>query len=221
MAQITSTKPFTHIAGLRALEDAVRRRGWNATVLEDAIPNQYVLRWRNELQSKDEVLVFLDPALRPLTEDWLTPVTAQLSRPGIGVVGAKILRLDGAIHHAGFAVSKDRLPFAPGRGTRGLPYWKWLDFTREVTAIGGGFLAIRRIIFEQIGGFDLKFPTLREIDLCLRVRQLGLQVLFLHDIVFERSDVEEPTGPETAECETFRAMWNGLLPDSDPYYKTL
>jgi O-antigen biosynthesis protein len=220
VAQSTSTKPFTHTAGLHALEDAVRRRRWNATVVEDAIPNQYVLQWQTEAQAVDDVLVFSDPALRPLTKDWLARITAQLARPGIGIVGAKILRPDGTIHHAGIAVSKDHLAFAPGQGTHGLPYWKWLNFTREVTAVGGGFLAIRRSVFDQLGGFDLKFCRLREVDLCLRARQIGLQVLFLHDVVFESTAADEP-GPDAAECELFAAHWNALLPDVDAYYRPL
>lgn len=220
VAQSTATKPFTHTAGLRALEDAVHRRSWNATVLEDAIPNQYVLQWHTRAQA-DEVLVFRDPALRPLTADWLARVTAQLARPGIGIVGAKILQPDGCLHHAGFAVPKDRLPFAPGQGTRGLPNWKWLHFTREVTAVGGGFLAIRRSLFDQLGGFVLKFPALREIDLCLRARQLGLQVLFLNDVVFQQMVGAASADPQPAEGELFRAIWNGVLPYSDPYYHRL
>lgn len=221
VALSTATKPFTHTAGFRALEDAVHRRGWNATVLEDAIPNQYGLQWRTGAQATDEVLVFRDPALRPLTADWLERVAAQLAKPGIGIVGAKILRPDGALHHAGFAVPKDRLPFAPGQGTHGLPDWKWLNFTREVTAVGGGFLAIRRSVFDQLGGFVLKFPPLREIDLGLRARQLGLQVLFLHDVVFQHTLMAETDSPDPAEGELFRAMWNSGLPASDPYYNPL
>lgn len=220
VAQSASIKPYTHTAGLRALKDAVRRRGWDATVVEDAIPNQYALRWPTPAQAVDDVLVFSDPALRPLIEDWVARVTAQLARPGIGIVGAKILRPGGAIHNAGIAVSKNRLPFVPGQGTRGLPYWKWLNFTREVTAVGGGFLAIRRNVFEQLGGFDLQFARLRDVDLCLRARQFGLQVLLLHEVIFERTAVDEP-GPDTAECELFVARWNALLPDVDPYYQPL
>lgn len=219
VARSTSVKPYTHAAGLRALEDAVRRRGWAARVVEDAIPNQYVLRW-DAVQGVDDVLVFSDPALKPLTEDWRARVTAQLATPGVAIVGAKIVRSGGTIHHAGIAVTKDRAPFAPGQGTRGLPYWKWLNFTREVTAVGGGFLAIRRSVFDQVGGFDLRFRELREVDLCLRARQAGLEVLFLHDVVFETTAGEQ-AAPDAAECAVFAERWNALLPEVDSYYRPL
>lgn len=221
VARSTSAKPFTHTAGLRALEDAARRRGWKATVLEDTIPNQYVLRHIQTPGSEKDILVFSDPGLRPETADWLTNIAAQLERPEIGIAGARILKADGTIHHSGFAVSKDSLPQAVGRGTQGLAFWKWLTFTREVTAVGGGFLAIRRDLFEQLGGFDPNFPTLGDIDLCLRVRQLRLQVLFLHDVVFRQTKAEQPSLAQEAERELFKARWDPALPESDPYYQVL
>lgn len=214
VAQRTSAKPFTHSAGLRALEDAVRRRGWKATVLEDTIPNQYVLRHRQTPGSENNILVFSDPGLRPETPDWLANVAAQLERPEIGIVGVRILKADGTVHHCGFAVPKG------SQGTQAPPSWKWRNFTREVTAVGAGFLAIRRDLFEQLGGFDPNLPTLGDIDLCLSVRQLGLQVLFLHDVVFRQTKAEPPSQSQ-AERELFKARWDPVLPESDPYYQAL
>lgn len=37
-------KPYTHRAGRRALEDAIRRRGWQADVVDGAVPNSYRTR---------------------------------------------------------------------------------------------------------------------------------------------------------------------------------
>jgi GT2 family glycosyltransferase len=221
VAKSTSAKPLTHGAGKRALDEAIRRRGWRAAVLEDTIPNQYVVRRYPSKGSEHKILVFSDPGLEPRTADWRENIAAQLERPEIGIAGVKILQVDGTIDHCGYALSKDRLPQAPGQGTRGLPYWKWLNFTREVSAVGGGFLAIRRELFNQLGGFDPSFPKLGEIDLCLRVRQLGLKVLFMHDAVFQRTTIDRSVRPEQAECELFRARWNAVLPEADPYYKVL
>ncbi len=40
----TNAKPYTHVAGQRALEDAVLRRGWNASVEDGPLPNSYRVR---------------------------------------------------------------------------------------------------------------------------------------------------------------------------------
>ena len=52
------------------------------------------------------------------------------------------------------------------------PYWNWLPFTRNVCAVTGACLAIRKNVFEELGGFDESFPVnYNDVDLCLRARQ--------------------------------------------------
>ncbi|MGH9631828.1 MAG: glycosyltransferase family 2 protein, partial [Bryobacteraceae bacterium] len=43
-AQSVAIKPYTHVAGRLALEDAVKRRGWPARVEDGRLPNWYLVR---------------------------------------------------------------------------------------------------------------------------------------------------------------------------------
>ena len=59
------------------------------------------------------------------------------------------------------------------------PYWNWTNLTRDVAAVTGACLAIRKDLFQQVGGFDQAFPVnYNDTDLCLRVRKAGYRVLF-------------------------------------------
>ncbi|MEN3044113.1 MAG: glycosyltransferase family 2 protein [Candidatus Hydrothermales bacterium] len=54
---------------------------------------------------------------------------------------------------------------------------------REVEAVLGAFVAIKRETFEDVGGFDEEFFLFAEdIDLCLRIRKRGYKVLYAPDI---------------------------------------
>ncbi|MEN3045941.1 MAG: glycosyltransferase family 2 protein [Candidatus Hydrothermales bacterium] len=53
----------------------------------------------------------------------------------------------------------------------------------EVEAVLGAFMAIKREVFESVGGFDEEFFLFAEdIDLCLRVKKRGYKVLYAPDI---------------------------------------
>jgi GT2 family glycosyltransferase len=54
-----------------------------------------------------------------------------------------------------------------------------LSCPREVSAVTGACLAIRRDTFERIGGWNELYAThYQDVDLCLRLRQSGLRCLF-------------------------------------------
>jgi len=54
-----------------------------------------------------------------------------------------------------------------GRGMYACRYWPWLDATRDVSAVTGACLAVRKELFDQVGGFDERFPVnYNDVDLC-------------------------------------------------------
>ena len=184
IASDTGAKPYAHGAGRRAAQDAAP----DAEVLEDRIPNQYRLRRVGadaarvslvipgiQLAQTGDLLVFLDPDLRPENRDWLDWMTAQLLRPEVGVVGAKVLAADGVVEHAREMVEAE-MPFP---GLRDPEFWKWLHFTRDVKAVNSSCFGVRREVYERLGRPD---PA----EVCTRARAAGLGVIVEANAVLRR-----------------------------------
>lgn len=128
-------------------------------------------------------LVFVNDDTEMLTAGWDMRLAFQLARPEIGVVGARLLYPDGTVQHAGLSMGvTDGMPIHEGwhvEARDGGPLERWRR-PRAAAAVTGAFMAIRRPVFEAVGGFDAVNLAVayNDIDLCLRVREQGLTVLY-------------------------------------------
>jgi GT2 family glycosyltransferase len=109
------------------------------------------------------------------------------SMSDVNVVGIKLLfpttstnvqRPAGKVQHCGMAVNIQGVPIHPLVG--------WSDthpktnVSRDVWAVTGAVFAIRRNVFNKLGGFDPVYGlgTHEDLDLCMKVRQAGGRVWF-------------------------------------------
>src|SRR5579885_351853 len=128
--------------------------------------------------STGSVLVLMNDDVQPVSADWLESMLAQAVRPDVGVVGALLLYPDGSVQHAGIVMGNSNVPAHAGRFSRTSPFWPWLKMTREVSAVTGACFALRRSVWDELGGFDRNFPVnYNDVDFCLRARQRGYRVL--------------------------------------------
>ena len=167
-----------------------------------------------------EVLVFMNDDVAPLQSDWLTALLAQAIRPGVAAVGAKLVYPSGAIQHAGIVLGIMEGAGHLHRHTFGSPYWNWLPFTRNVTAVTGACLAIRKSVFDQLGGFDESFPVnYNDVDLCLRARQAGYQVIVEPAALLRHDECQSrQAGVRLEERDLFERRWAASLERGDPFY---
>jgi GT2 family glycosyltransferase len=131
-----------------------------------------------------EVLVFLNNDTTVISPDWLEHLVFHLLVADVGAVGPLLLYPDGSVQHAGVVLG--------ARGTadhvmRRFPadadgYAGSLSCPREVSAVTGACLAIRRDAFVRIGGWNELYAThYQDVDLCLRLRRAGLRIIFTPD----------------------------------------
>jgi GT2 family glycosyltransferase len=167
-----------------------------------------------------DVLVFMNDDVEPLDSDWLTAMLAHANRPGVGAVGAKLIYPSGAIQHAGMVIGIMEGAGHLHRNTFGSPYWNWLPFTRNVSAVTGACLAIRKSVFEELGGFDESFPVnYNDVDLCLRARQAGYEVIVEPAALLRHFECQSrQAGVRLEERYLFEQRWAASLERGDPFY---
>lgn len=167
-----------------------------------------------------ELLLFLNNDIEIISPDWLDELVANVSRPGIGAVGALLLYPNHTIQHAGVAL---RL-----LGMAGHPFAALLPHTRtiagpptaprEVTAVTGACLIVSRENFDLAQGFDeQQLPiSYNDVDFCLRLRSLGLRNLYaanavlLHHESASRHTLEKESvrkASATVEAQIILARW--------------
>ncbi|MCO6416338.1 glycosyltransferase [Siccirubricoccus sp. KC 17139] len=190
--------------------------------------NQAVARTRGG------ILLFLNDDTRMLSEGWDLWLRRLLAEPEVGAVGARLLYEDMTIQHAGVLLGQEKLAAHEGVGAaaeEGGPGGRW-QALRAAGAVTGAFLGCRREAFLGVGGFDeTSLPiTFNDVDLCLKLRAAGLQVLYAPQIALlhyeskSRGHDDADRGrQERAEAEAQRLTerWGeGLLldPGCNPHW---
>ena len=165
-------------------------------------------------------LLFLNDDVVSLSNGWLDHLQGHLRRPKVGVAGAKLLYPSGAIQHAGIVLGMGDGVGHAGRGMKHSDLWPWLDHTRNVSAVTGACMAVRRDVFMELGGFDPGFPVnYNDVDLCLRARQRGYEVIYEAQAILRHDECKSRIGMTTLEERyRFSDRWAELLTKPDPYY---
>ena len=166
------------------------------------------------------VLVFLNDDVEPLEPEWLSELLAHAHRPGIGVVGARLVYPSGAIQHVGLALGIMNGVGHLHRDAYSAQFWNWIPFTRNVSAVTGACLAIRRSVFEELGGFDEAFPVnYGDADLCLRARKAGYEVLVEPAALLRHYERQTRSpGVLLEEKERWHERWGDWVEAGDPFY---
>jgi len=121
------------------------------------------------LLNNDAILIgdTVAAAVRLLEEEW-----------DIGVVGGRIILLDGTLQEAGSIIWSDGSTLGCGRG---LPADAPANmFRRDVDYCSGAFFTTRRADFEAIGGFDEDYSPAyyEEVDFCVRLAKQGKRTVY-------------------------------------------
>ena len=142
--------------------------------------NNHFLRGVNQAaeaaRGKHLLILNNDTELLPGT---LSAALATLeSEPSIGAVGGKLILPDGRLQEAGSIVWNDGSCLGYARGLQ--PLDPVTMFRRDVDYCSAAFLLTPRVLFDQLGGFDVRYEPAyyEETDYCMRLWQAGLRVVY-------------------------------------------
>lgn len=127
--------------------------------------------------SEGEYLIFLNNDISVITPDWMERICEYASLPDVGTVGATLLYEDGTIQHAGVVVGMNEWADHIFKGMHPShfpsPYVS-NSIPRNVLAVTGACVAIKRSRFEELGLFDESFIICgSDVELGIRSYQKG------------------------------------------------
>ena len=182
-----------------------------------------------------EIVLLLNNDIDIIHSDWLREMVSLAVRPDVGAVGSKLIYGNETIQHAGVVLGTGS--FYDERGVAGhyglnLPaedvgLQGYMSLMREAGAVTGACLAVRKAVFEQVGGLDENNLAIsfNDVDFCLRLRDAGFRNIWTpfarlyHLESASRGDDMAPDKIErfSREVRYMRERWGPVL-DSDPFY---
>jgi GT2 family glycosyltransferase len=138
--------------------------------------------------SSSEVVLLLNNDVEITAPGLLEQILANALRPEVGVVGSRLMYPNGRVQHAGMLLRPGPTPehriwaqhVLRGASPATDGYLYQLRTVRNYQCVTGALLAVRREVFQHVGGFDELLPIVfNDVDFCLRVRRAGLRVITL------------------------------------------
>lgn len=209
---------------------------------EQTRENLRVLYWKDRFnyaainnfgvkQAKGEYLLFLNNDVEVITPDWIEEMLGYCQRKDVGIAGAKLYYPNDTVQHAGVVIGMGA-DHAAGHVFYGVErkrftYGGRANSTQDISAVTAACMMVKKSVHEEIGGFDEKFEVaFNDVDYCLRVRELGLLVVFqafaeLYHYESQSRGLEDTKEKKVRfqkEAELFRTRWKEILEKGDPYY---
>jgi GT2 family glycosyltransferase len=158
-----------------------------------------------------------------VTDGWLNALIEAVEKnDNLAIVGAKLLYPNDSVQHAGVVFNQ-----------KGKVYHIYRCFhrdhpavnkTREFQVVTAACLLIRTSVFLQVGLYDEGFVNgFEDVDLCLRVGQLGYGILYNPDCVVYHLESMTPgrCARDAENSRYFTEKWQGrpMVPDDFRYYE--
>jgi GT2 family glycosyltransferase/2-polyprenyl-3-methyl-5-hydroxy-6-metoxy-1,4-benzoquinol methylase len=187
-------------------------------------------------QARGELILLLNNDTRVIHGEWLERMVSHAMRPGIGVVGARLIDSKSSrIQHAGVILGINSVAdhiFAESSKFSDSGYMGRAQVDQNFSAVTAACMLIPRAIYDEVGGMDeSNLPVLfNDVDLCLKIGARGYKIVctpyasLIHDAHNSLQDINKD--PEKAALSIARArrerdfMYRHWLPTlaNDPAY---
>ncbi|GJD46925.1 hypothetical protein AFCDBAGC_4810 [Methylobacterium cerastii] len=172
-----------------------------------------------------DILVFLNNDTTVRQPNWLRLLAGHATRLETGAVGARLLYPDDTVQHGGVVLGIESIGAHDHLYLSNTIAHK-IDVTREISAVTGACLAIRRSVFERIGGFDpLLQVDFNDVDLCCTASKSGYRNIYIAEaLLYHHESVSRGTlstpakrGRSVREAIRVRRRHAAVIRD-DPFY---
>jgi GT2 family glycosyltransferase len=156
-----------------------------------------------------------------ITSDWEQELIESFADETVAIVGALLLYPDERIQHAGVYSNDSGVYHAYHHGLTSDSSFRSLPEKYEVEAVTGAFMAVRKSVWDEIGGMNEAFPiNFGDFEFCLMVRERGYRVIQNNRIIFRHFEsASRKRGINPVESHllanlqsNYRGMSNCFLP---------
>jgi len=180
-------------------------------------------------QVNGEIILLLNNDVEVISPNWLDEMVSQASRSDIGCVGTMLYYPDDTIQHAGVILGLGDVAGHTHkymkRGSSG--YFNRACVVQDYSAVTAACLAIRKSVYEEVGGLNEENLTIayNDVDLCLKVHEAEYRnlwtpyaELYHHESKSRGKDnTHEKKARYLSEVAYMQKMWGHILVN-DRYY---
>lgn len=169
-----------------------------------------------------EFVLLLNNDTEVVQPNWLEEMVWVAEVLDVGAVGPLLLYPNRRVQHAGVVLGI--------RGTadhimRGYPpdadgYSGSLACTREVSAVTGACMLVRRDLYQELDGLDVHFAThYQDVDFCLRIRRKALRNVFTpRSVLIHHESTSRGSRYDQLDRALLLDRWADTIAQGDPYY---
>ncbi len=173
--------------------------------------------------SAGEYLLFMDSDVEAITPDWIESMLEHAQRQEIGAVGAKLIGHDGLLRHCGVVIGLGGTDGSVCKGledTSDCPLLQNLysNAVRNVSAVSGACLLVKRTVFMDAGMFDESFVKIgSDVEFCLRLLRKGLWNVYTPFAKLRQQGAVSAEAPKGDLVRSYDVCRN-ILKRGDPFY---
>lgn len=173
-------------------------------------------------QSDSDLILLLNDDMEIIDPDWLQELVQWATRPEIGVVGAKLIRANHIIQHAGIIVGLNgfvgHIYLNAPEHYHGL--FGAVDWYRNYLAVTGACQMFRREVYNKVNGYDEGYKiAFGDVDFCIRVHDLGYRIVYTpYTNIYHFEGQSRGYTTPTQDIVYSYAQMEEILYQEDPYF---
>lgn len=218
-----SKETFAYYEQIQKEDDRIHVVVWDGIFNYSAI-NNFAAK-----SAKGELLLFLNNDTEFMEARTLRELVTSTLKPGMGAAGAMLYYGDNTIQHAGVIIGMGGFAAHAlwSLTDRDEKYYPFSLCEREVSAVTGACLMVRREVYDRIEGMGEDFVVaLNDVDFCLKIRAAGYGILFnpyakLYHYESKSRGYEDTVEKQArfqSEITRLQTKWEQEIKEGDPYY---
>ena len=171
------------------------------------------------VKSRGEVVIPLNDDTQVLQPEWIEQILPYLEEPDVGTVAPVLFLEDGRIQSAGHFFQDGAHHVGAGLAASDNGPFGILSFPAERSGATFAAVAIRREVYEQVGGLSEEFPrAFNDVDFCNKLAQLGFRTIVTPKaVLYHFESLTRDPKVDESEVRKLYERWRHVINAPDEY----